>query len=152
MLERLFPRRIDNAYGGHRAALWLLGLVLALKLLMSINAIANTESVASGADGFRLASYGADGANAVLMLFALSALSALMLTLVGIGALVRYRGIIPLVYLLLLVEHGARRLIVNTYAVERSATSVAVPINIALLVLLVLGFALSLSPAKQRST
>lgn len=150
MLERLFPRHIDNTFRGHRAALWLLGLLLALKLLMSVNSILNTESVASGADGFRLASYGADAANAVLMLFALSALSALILTLVGIVVLVGYRAMVPLVFLLLLVEHVARRLIVQAYAVERSATSVAVPLNMILLAVLVAGVALAMWPAKRR--
>ena len=56
MLERLFPRQADNGFEGHRAALWLLGLLIALKLAMSLNSIFNTESVAAGADGIPLAS------------------------------------------------------------------------------------------------
>ena len=32
MLERLFPRQVDNRFDGYRAALWLMGLLVALKL------------------------------------------------------------------------------------------------------------------------
>ena len=54
MFERLLPRRADNEYSGLRPALWLLGLFGALKLVMGLNSIFNTKSVATGADGIRL--------------------------------------------------------------------------------------------------
>ena len=145
MLKRLFPDRIDNRYEGHRLALWLLGLHLALKLVMSVNSIANTASIAGGADGFRLADYGADGARAVLMLFAANAVAGLALALLGVLALLRYRAMVPMVALLLLLEAAGRRLIVESYAVERAqGMSFAFAINMAMLALLlgVLGLAL----------
>jgi hypothetical protein len=149
MLERLFPRQIDNRHPGRRAALWLLGAYLALKLLISVNSILNAEAVATGADGFRLETYGADGARAVLMLFALTALGQLALTLLGCLALVRYRAMVPMVFLLLLAEHGARRLIIGSYAVERGeGLGAAFYINAALLAVLALGLALSLWPPR----
>jgi hypothetical protein len=152
MIERLFPRQIDNRFEGRRLALWLLGALIALRLLMSINSILNTESVASGADGFRLASYGADGANAVLMLFALVAMGQLTVTLVGITALVRYRAMVPLVFLLLLADHVARRLIVQAYAIERSAkVPIGSAINIGIAAVLLVGLALSLSRPRSMS-
>ena len=145
MVDRLLPRQFDNRFDGKRLALWLLGMLLALKLVIGVNSLLNTESVAAGADKFPLASYGADGASAVLMLFALHALAGLMLTLVGILALVRYRAMVPLVFVLLIVEQIARRLIVQGYAIERSEpTSAAVIVNMTLLGMLLLGLALSL--------
>ena len=146
MLERLFPAEAGNRFPGHRAALWLLALLVFLKLAMSLNSIFNTQSVAVGADGFRIAEYGADGGRAVLMLFALAALGQLALTLVALTALLRYRALVPLVYLLLTAEHLARRLIVESYAVERSGSGgpIAWYVNLGLLALLALGLALSL--------
>jgi len=150
MLERLLPRQFDNRFEGHRAGLWLLGLLLALKLVISVNSLLNTESVAAGADKFPLASYGADGANAVLMLFALHALAGLMLALIGVLALVRYRAMVPLVFVLLTAEQIMRRLIVQGYAIQRSEpTSAAVIVNMTLLGLLLLGLSLSLWPRKR---
>jgi hypothetical protein len=151
VIARLFPAQFDNRFEGWRAALWLLGLLLFLRLAMSLNSIFNTEAVAAGADKFPLASYGADGASAVLMLFALHSLAELMLVAVGIAALVRYRTMVPFVFLLLTTEHVGRRLIVQAWAIERSApTTAAYVINYGMLALLVVGLALSLLPRRNR--
>ena len=151
MLARLFPPHFDHRFDGWRAALWLLGLLLSLRLVMSVNSIFNTEQVATGADKFPLASYGGDGAQAVLMLFALHSLAELMLALLGILALVRYRAMVPLLFLLLTAEHVARRVIVQSYAIERSAPTLAAHvINYGMLALLLIGLTLSLLPARKR--
>ena len=54
MLDRLLPPRIDNAYRGRTLALWLFGLVVALKMLQSVVVLANGSSIARSADGIRL--------------------------------------------------------------------------------------------------
>ncbi len=146
MLRRLFPPQFDNRFQGPRLALWLLGLFVAVKLVMSVNSILNTASVAAGADGFPLESYGADGARAVLMLFALGSVDQLMLALLGLAALIRYRAMVPFVYLVLLVDQIARRALVQAHDAER-ASQMPAGISyflIALLALLAIGLALSL--------
>jgi hypothetical protein len=151
MLERLFPKQLDNRYDGQRAALWLLGLFVFMKLAMSLNIIFNTEEVAVGADGFRLASYGPDGARAVLMLFARMALSQLAIALIALTVLVRYRALVPFTCLLLIVEHLAGRAIVQSYAVPRADTGgTGLYVNAAILTLLGLALALSLWPRAPR--
>lgn len=151
LFQRLFPTQFDNNFQGQGAALWLLGLLLALKLVIALNSIFNTESVAAGADKFPLASYGVDGARAVLMLLALHSLAELMLALVGVLTLVRYRTMAPFVFLLLTVEHVARRFILRSYAIERSEpSSIAFIVNMGLLAILVAGLALSLWPRGRR--
>lgn len=145
MLTELFPAHPGDDYRGQRAALWLLGLVIAIKLLMSLNSIFNTEAVAVGADGFQIDTFGPNGARAVLMLFALTALGQLMLALVALLALVRYRALVPLVYTLLLAEHLARRFIVQSHAVERAPTGgIGAMVFYGFLAILALGLALSL--------
>ena len=83
---------------------------------MSLNSIFNTESVAVGADGIPLASFGPEAARQVLLLFALLALGQLAIALVALTALIRYRALVPFVYLVLLGEQLARRLIAQNYA------------------------------------
>ena len=149
MMERILPVEADNRFKGRRAALWLLGLLIALKLAMSVNSIVNTESVAAGADGIPLASYGPAAARQVLLLFALMALGQLFLTLTALTVLVRYRALVPLIYLLLLGEHAARRLIVRSYEAPGAASSeIALALNYSLLALLVAGLLLSLLPGR----
>ena len=151
MLERLFPRQFDSRFDGWRAALWLLGLVLALKVVISVNSLVNTADIASGADGFRLDSYGADGARAVLMLFALHSVAELALALVGVAALVRYRAMVPFVFVLFIAEFLARRWVIGSYAVERAGDSSAgLYVNGAFLLLMGSGLLLSLLPRRGR--
>lgn len=150
MLERLFPRTVDNRFEGHRSALWLLGLLIALKLVVSLNSIFNTASVAQGADGIPLDSYGPAAAREVLTLFALVALGQLILALVASVALVRWRALVPFLYLVSLLEMLARRLIVQASDVGRAAASpVAGFVTWGVFALLALGLLLSLLPARR---
>jgi hypothetical protein len=110
MLDRIFPAMLDNTFRGHRVALGMLAVLVLLKLVMSTNSLLNTRSVAVGADGIALGELPVQGAQVVLMLFALVALGQLALTLLSAVALARYRAMIPLMYLVLLAEHLARRL------------------------------------------
>jgi len=144
MLGRLFPSQVDNRFEGYRAALWLLGLFVALKLVMSVNSIFNTASVAQGADGIPLDSFGPAAAREVLELFALMALGQLALALIALAILIRYRALVPLIYLVLLGEYVASRFIIQSYAVARSGGVSAGYVTIAIVGLLTLGLALSL--------
>lgn len=148
MIQRLLPPIADNRFHGHRAALWLLGLLVALKLVMGVNSIFNTESVAVGADGIPLGSYGAAAARDVLKLFALTSLGQLMLALVALLVLLRYRALVPLIYLGLIGEQLARRAIVQSFGGSASVT--AVSINLGILALLAVGLLLALLPAGRR--
>ena len=150
LLGRLLPRHADNRFDGLRAALWLLGLVIVLKLAMGLNSIVNTASVASGADGIPLDSFGPGAARQILLLFALMALGQVVLTLIALSVLIRYRTLVPLIYLVLLGEHLARRLIVASYAAPGApSTAIAGIVNYGLLALLALGLLLSLIPARD---
>ena len=150
MLSRLFPPQADNRFDGHRAALWLLGLFVALRLVMGLNSIFNTASVAAGADGIPLETFGPAAAQTILTLFALTALGQLMLALVALGALVRYRALVPLIYLLLIGDHLVRRAVIALHDVARDDGSVVGwYIFAGLLALLSVGLILSLLPRRS---
>lgn len=149
LLDPLLPDQVDNRFRGRRAALWLLGLLIFVKMAMSLNSLFNTASVAGGADGIPLASFGPEAERQVLLLFALLALAHLFFALIALLALVRYRGMVPFVYLVLLAEHIARRIIAQGYAAPGARmTDIAWYVNYGLLTLLTLGFVLSLVPAR----
>lgn len=151
MLNRLFPKQVDNRFDGIRAALWLLGLFIALKLVMSVNSILNTASVATGADGIPLDSFGPAAAREVLKLFALTSLGQLALAVIALVTLIRYRALVPFIYLVLIGEFLARRFIVQSYAVARTeSTPVGWYVNMGLLTLLTVGLMLSLIPSRGR--
>ena len=73
----------------------------------------------------------------------------LALTLVGVIALIRYRAMIPMAFLLLLIEQAGRRVIHLTHpAVHAGGQSTGVYINVVILMLMVAGFLLSLGERK----
>jgi hypothetical protein len=144
LLRRLLPPRIDNVYRGHPLALWLFVPVVLLKTAIALGTIFNGRRAAQSADGIPLDSFGAAGAEAVLALFAIWGLSQLVLSVLGALALARYRAMVPLVFVLLLLEHLARRWILLVKPIARTGTPPGIYINLGLLVLMILGLVLSL--------
>lgn len=133
LTTRLLPARLDHDYRGHPAALWLLGTLVAVKAAMSLNAIVNGAMVASEADGIPLDTYPPAAAQAFVALFAMWGLGHLLLCLLGVLALARYRSMVPLALALLLVEHLARRGILFLLPIARTDAQPGLGINLALL-------------------
>ena len=147
MLHRIFPRQFDNIYRGHWLAIWILVPVVLLELVIGANSIINTRSVAMGADGIPLDRFGAEAATTVISLFALLGLSRLLFGLLGVMALIRYRAMIPFIYLLLLVlQLGSKALLLFHPAIRSLGhnTASGSTVILALIAMLLTGFVLSL--------
>jgi hypothetical protein len=144
VIDRLLPRRVDNTYRGHKIALWLFALLLFMKLAMSVNSIFNASTVASSADGIPLNSYPPAAAQTIVSLFELLGLSHLVICLLCLLVLVRYRSLIPFMFALLLLEHLSRRLILHFTPIIRTGTPPGFYVNLVLLALMLVGLLLSL--------
>jgi len=143
-LNRIFPQRIDNTYRGHPLAFWLFIPVVVLKTGIALGTIFNGRGAAQSADGIPLNSFGASGAEAVVALFAIWGLAQLVFSVLGVLALTRYRAMIPFVFVLFLLEHLARRWILLVKPIARTGTPPGIYINLLILVLMIVGLALSL--------
>ena len=113
MLSKLFPPSMDNRYRGRKAAIWLLGFIVLIKGAMGVNCIFNGYAVATTADGIPLETFTPDGAGAVVSFLAFWGWSLLLFCLLGVLALLRYRAMVPLVFLLLLLEQLGRKWILQ---------------------------------------
>lgn len=142
MLTTLFPRVADNRYPGHRVGLWLFMLML-VKLPMGLNVMINAPHVARSADGIPVDAFGAQGAAAFLFVFAAWGLGQLVLGLATAVVLVRYRSLVPLAFLALLIEQLGRMGLRFYWPVERVGAPGAA-INMALAGIMLSGFLLSL--------
>lgn len=152
MLTRLFPKSIDNQSPGPRAAVWVMGVVLFVKLAMTARTIFDARATAEGPDGIPLHSFPPAAAEEVVSMFQLVGLGQMMLALLGVVALVRYRAMIPLVYLLLITEHLARKAINLSHATAQAGPAPpGVYVNLGLLAVMLLGFGLSLSPKREKA-
>lgn len=144
MFSKLFPQPIDNTYHGYKAALWLFGLVVAMRIVQSVLIIFNGYSVAKDADGIPLDTFPPAAAQTVVALFALSALYRLILSLLCLLVLVRYRRAIPLMFAVLALNYLAAQIILRFLPLASVGTPPGPVVNLATLALVLVGLALSL--------
>jgi hypothetical protein len=144
MLSRLLPQRIDNSYAGSRVALWLFGVVVALKGAMAGNAVFNGYVVAASADGIPLDTYPLAAARTVVSLFALWGVGHLVFSLLGFLVLARYRAMVPLMFVVLLVEQLGRRLVLVALPITRPGGAPGSSVNLGLFAVMIVGLGLSL--------
>lgn len=144
MFNRVLPRSLDNSYRGQKLALWLFGLLILVKSVIGLNSIINGAAVMSTADGIALNTYPAAAAQNLVAIWALLGLSHLLMGVLGVIVLIRYRGMVPLMFGLLLLSHLGGRLIGQFHPIVRTGAPPASAINFVLLSVMIVGFALSL--------
>ena len=146
--DRLFPSGADNAYFGNKLAPWFFALVVLLKVYVGLDAIFNGQVMASSGDGIPLETFKSAGVQTVVSLYALWGSTQLMVCLVCLVVLARYRTLIPMMFALLLLEHLVRKLILHFEPLATAGLggeSVGIsPVPYGFLVLIVAGLVLSL--------
>jgi hypothetical protein len=144
MLGRLLPARADNAYQGSKIALWVFALLVLLESMIGTNSIFMARNVASSADAIPLDTFSPAAAQAVVSLFAMLGLAHLVMGVLCVIVLFRYRALIPLMFSLLLVDQLGRRVIRYFLPIPTVGAPPGNIVTIVLLTLMVAGLALSL--------
>ncbi|MEA2236124.1 MAG: hypothetical protein QOC81_848 [Thermoanaerobaculia bacterium] len=148
----MLPKTIDNTYRGQKAALWILGLLALMKLVIGINSIINGDVVMAGADGIPLATYPASAAQTLVALWALLGLSHLVTSLLCVLVLIRYRSLTAFMLVLLLFQNLGGRVILYYIPLVRTGAPPASTINLIHLTLMIAGLALSLWRRRSYAT
>ena len=151
MFEKFFPRGVDNAYRGSKVALWLFGLVVAMKITQSLAVIFSGYYTARNADGIPLETFTPAAAQTAVALFAQASLWRLTFCLMCVLALVRYRSAIPLMFVLFVLNYLTGELILRFVPLVRTGTPLGPTVNLILFALMVIGLALSLRSPRVRS-
>jgi hypothetical protein len=146
MLDRILRQRPDNAYRGPRIALWLLGLLLALKLLQSLVSVFNAHNTLVTADGIPVDAYPAAAAQTIVGLFALLGRARAFVFLGGVLVLARYRSAIPLMFLVLVLDDVTTRLVHLLAPIPRTGSAPGLTVNLVLAALMVVGLVVSVWP------
>ena len=144
MFDRLLPQPIDNTYRGHKVALWLLGFVVGVMILQSVFVIFNGYSTVRDADGIPLDTYTPAAAQTVVALWAQRGLSRLIISLLCILVLVRYRSAVPLMFALLLLNYLAGQLVFQFVPLVRTGTPPGPIVNLIMFALMIIGLVVSL--------
>ena len=151
MSNRLVPRQADNSFQGRKPALWIFALLLLLLAAMSVNSIFNGRFVAKDIDGLPLDIYTPAGAQAVVSLFAIWGGTQLIIVMLGIIVLLRYRALVPLMFLVLLFQRLLLQ-VIHHYLPNAKSEGVSISWFVILLIsLTALGFILSLWRRRARA-
>jgi hypothetical protein len=144
MFADILPTSIDNTYRGSKLALWFLGFLVFIKSVIGVNSIVNGAAVMTTADGVALNTFPAAAAQNLIALWALLGLAHIVMAVLGVLVLLRYRGMAPLMFALLLLQHGGGRLVGYFHPIVRTGAPPAFFVNFVLLTLMIVGLALSL--------
>ena len=108
MRNRLLPSSFDNNFDGHPASRWLFGLITTVTLGRSLAHIFLPDGGAQSIATVPLDQYPMGAESAIISIFALWGLSQLLIAIVMLIAALRYRSMIPLLYLFLICEYVGR--------------------------------------------
>jgi hypothetical protein len=151
MFSRIFPKQFDNIYPGHWLGLLLFVPIVLVKGAQGIVSMSDARYTMTTADRIPLESISPAVGSTMLGMFALLGMYVVIVPLLSAVALIRYRAMIPLMYVMfLIVQLGARGLQV-LYPIPRSGTEpISYLVNLAILAVTVIGLVLSLV-SKQAS-
>ena len=142
MLEKLFPRVVANEYHGAPLAGWALAAMTLVTLGRSLAHIVLPDGGAQSIATIPVDDFSANGAAALIHIFSQWGLSQLLFGVFYVIVLWRYRSLIPLMWLFILVEYAGRLLLGFAKPVELSGTApgavgnyVFIPLALIMLVL-----------------
>jgi hypothetical protein len=144
MLNRFLPQRADNAYRGHKLALWIFAIVTFMRAVMSLNSALNPRTTARFADGIPIHTYPPAAEQAAVYLFSLLGWYSFIVCLLCLLVFIRYRTLVPVGFTLLLLQSLGAKLIAHLLPIVRTGTPPGIYVNWILVALMVVGLALSI--------
>lgn len=150
VLSNLFPRQITNEFSGLRIALWGFYLFTAITLWRSQHHIFSADGGAQSIATIPLDKYPDSAASTIIGMFALWGLSQLIVGLIYLIAAIRYRSLIPMLYLLSLFEYLMRATYIPAYkSIETAGTAPGAVGNLPLIIFSFIMLVLSLWTRKK---
>lgn len=146
---KILPAQIDNHYRGLKISQYAFFLITAVTLVRSLIHVFAPDGGSQSIATIPLDSYSAEAASTVILMFSLWGLSQLLMGIVYLGVSLKYRSLIPAMYVLVIFEYAMRIVIGQMKPILTTGTApgsigswIMVPVCAVLL-------ALSLIPAKS---
>ena len=149
MLSRLLPAHLDNDFRGYQAAIWIFALITAFKLALGLVHVFSADGGAQTMSHIPLDSYAAGAAQNVVGIFARLGLEQLLLGAFFVIVLLRYRAMIPLMFLLALVTQAGAFALAACKPLSLTVSPGAAPMHLVLSGLYIAGLVLSLLGGKS---
>ena len=145
----ILPRSADNNYSGLRVPLYFFVAITVGTVARSLIHLADPDGGAQSIATIVLDRFSSGAADTVIAVFALWGLSQLLFGILCCIVLIRYRSLIPLMYLFLVLEYAARLVVGLFKSVEISGTPPGAIGNLVVLPLVAVMLLLSLIPRRK---
>lgn len=104
----IFPKQINNTYTGHPIALYTFYIITFITIVRSLIHILAPDGGAQSIATISLDTYSVESANTVIFMFGLWGISQLLLGILFLIITIRYKALIPLMYLFIFTEYTLR--------------------------------------------
>ncbi len=144
MIRRILPKRLENDYRGYKPALWIFAVISLMKVALGLGHIFNPDGGAQSVSHIPLDSYPTGAAQNVVAIFARMGLEQLLLGVLFVVVLVRYRAMVPLMYAVAVMSSVGGFALASFKPLSLAGPSGAGPLHLVLAGLSIVGLALSL--------
>ena len=141
-MNYLFPSLIDNEYKGKKIPLFFFYLLIPVTIIRSLVHIFKADGGAQSIANIPLHLYSEQASDTIVHLFSEWGLSQLLFGVLYIVVLIKYKSLIPLMYLFLVLEYSTRLLlafykpfVLEGYAPGGIANYFLVPLFVVLFIL-----------------
>ena len=144
----LLPERVDNTYSGNALAFY---VFIMLTVMTTFRSLAHILLPDGGAESIATIDVDVEGGDAIVAMFAYWGLSQLILAVLYILSIVRYKSLVPLMYLTMVVEYTLRFVIGLAKPMEHSGTAPGEVANVVLPLFTLIMLLLSLQQTSTES-
>ena len=150
MLARMLPAVVDNRFRGAVVALWLFVPLALMKLALGVAHIVRADGGAQSVSTMPLDTYPPSAAQNIIGLMARMGLEQLLLGLIFLVVLVRYRALVPLMYFVAVLHFLGGRAISEMKPLALAGASGAATMHLIIGAISVVGLVLSLRGRSYR--
>jgi hypothetical protein len=144
VLRRILPARVDNIYRGHPVGLWLFVPIALIKFSQSLTHLLKHDGGAQSISTIPLDAYPPGAAQNIIGMFARLGLEQFLLASIFLLVLIRYRALIPLMYVLMVAQFLGGKIVAQFKPLVLAGTSGVSTPFLVIAVLSVVGLVLSL--------
>jgi len=110
-MNKILPATIDDNFRGNKIALWFFYFITLVTIVRSCIHIFKDDGGAQSIGTIPIDTYTEAGEATVIMIFAYWGLSQLMFGIIQLIVAIKYKSLVPLMYLMLILEWAGRFLI-----------------------------------------
>ena len=148
MLEKILPGQVDNAFNGHRLSLVFFYFITLITICRSCVHIFAGDGGAQSIATIPLDAFTQGGAEGVIFLFAQWGIAQLMIGVMYLIVALRYRRLVPLMYIFIFFEWGSRIILAFFKSIETVSVAPAALVQPILVLVVPVMFYLSIRQIK----